>query len=116
MTLATLFDFPWEERRKLTRWSDVTTAAPETGIVASYEARRAELIECAMYFKGLWAQRLNAAPKTDLISMMAHSPATRDMTFLEFLGILSLLIVGCIDTTRNSTSDGLLALHHNQNT
>ena len=40
MTLATLFDFPWEERRKLTRWSDVTTAAPETGIVASYEAAR----------------------------------------------------------------------------
>ena len=41
MTLATLFDFPWEERRKLTRWSDVTTAAPETGTVASYETRPA---------------------------------------------------------------------------
>ena len=27
--LATLFDFPWEERRKLTRWSDVSTAAKE---------------------------------------------------------------------------------------
>ncbi len=33
MTLATLFDFPWEERRKLTRWSDVATATPETGVV-----------------------------------------------------------------------------------
>src|SRR3546814_2161275 len=94
MTLATLFDFPWEERRKLTRWSDVTTAAPETGIVESYEARREELIECAMYFKGLWEQRINEEPKNDLISIMAHSPATRDMPFLEFLGNLLLLIVG----------------------
>ncbi len=113
MTLATLFDFPWEERRKLTRWSDITTAAPETGIVESYEARREELIECAMYFKGLWEQRINEEPKNDLISMMAHSPATRDMPFLEFLGNLLLLIVGGNDTTRNSISGGVLALNQN---
>ncbi|KJS39796.1 MAG: cytochrome P450 [Hyphomonas sp. BRH_c22] len=113
MTLATLFDFPWEERRKLTRWSDITTAAPETGIVESYEARREELIECAMYFKGLWEQRINQEPKNDLISMMAHSPATRDMPFLEFLGNLLLLIVGGNDTTRNSISGGVLALNQN---
>ena len=113
MTRATLFDFPWEERRKLTRWSDVTTAAPETGIVASYEARREELIECAMYFKGLWDQRVNEPPKNDLISIMAHSPATQDMPFLEFLGNLLLLIVGGNDTTRNSISGGVLALNQN---
>ena len=113
MTLATLFDFPWEERRKLTRWSDITTAAPETGIVESYEARREELIECAMYFKGLWEQRVNEEPKNDLISMMAHSPATKDMPFLEFLGNLLLLIVGGNDTTRNSISGGVLALNQN---
>jgi len=113
MTLATLFDFPWEERRKLTRWSDITTAAPETGIVESYEARRQELIECAMYFKGLWDQRINEEPKNDLISIMAHSPATRDMPFLEFLGNLLLLIVGGNDTTRNSISGGVLALNQN---
>ena len=113
MTLATLFDFPWEERRKLTRWSDITTAAPETGIVESYEARREELIECAMYFKGLWDQRVNEEPSNDLISMMAHSPATKDMPFLEFLGNLLLLIVGGNDTTRNSISGGVLALNQN---
>lgn len=113
MTLATLFDFPWEERRKLTRWSDIATAAPETGIVESYEARREELIECAMYFKGLWEQRINEEPKNDLISMMAYSPATRDMPFLEFLGNLLLLIVGGNDTTRNSISGGVLALNEN---
>src|SRR3546814_1776152 len=93
MTLATIFNFPWEERAKLTRWSDVTTASPETGIVESFEQRREELIECAMYFKGLWDQRIDQPGGNDLISMMAHSPATRDMPFLEFLGNLLLLIV-----------------------
>src|SRR6266404_5270725 len=41
--LATLFDFPWEERRKLTRWSDVSTALPKSGIVESPEQRQQEM-------------------------------------------------------------------------
>src|SRR3546814_12654553 len=69
MTLATIFNFPWEERAKLTRWSDVTTASPETGIVESFEQRREELIECAMYFKGLWDQRIAQPGGNDLISL-----------------------------------------------
>lgn len=113
MTLATLFDFPWEERRRLTRWSDVATATPETGLVSSWEQRREELLECAYYFKALWDKRINESPKSDLISMMAHSPATREMPFLEFLGNLMLLIVGGNDTTRNSISGGVLALNEN---
>src|SRR5246500_2108690 len=60
--LATLFDFPWEDRRKLTRWSDVATAAPDSGIVESEEARKAELMECAAYFMRLWNERVNAEP------------------------------------------------------
>src|SRR3546814_18735910 len=83
MTLATLFDFPWEERRKLTRWSDVTTAAPATGIVESYEARREELIECAMYFKGVWEQRIPEAPNNDRISIIANCTAQRDLLFIN---------------------------------
>ena len=111
MTLATLFDFPWDERARLTRWSDITTAIPGAGIVDSFEQRREELIECAMYFKGLWDQRIDQPDRNDLISMMANSPATRDMAFLEFLGNLLLLIVGGNDTTRNSISGGVLALN-----
>ena len=111
--LATLFDFPWEERRKLTRWSDVATAVEGTSIVESMEARRAELIECGEYFTGLWNERVNAPPKGDLISMMAHADATRDMDFQEFLGNVLLLIVGGNDTTRNSISGGVLALNQN---
>jgi cytochrome P450 len=77
--LATLFDFPWEERRKLTRWSDVATALPKSMIVESAEQRRAEMDECAAYFGKLWNERVNAEPRNDLISMMAHSDATRHM-------------------------------------
>ncbi|MEO8927575.1 MAG: cytochrome P450, partial [Caulobacteraceae bacterium] len=111
--LATLFDFPWEDRRKLTRWSDVATANPAAGIIDSEEARRAELMECADYFVRLWNERVNAEPRADLISMMAHAEATRNMAPMEYLGNLILLIVGGNDTTRNSITGGLLALHEN---
>jgi cytochrome P450 len=108
--LATLFDFPWEDRRKLTRWSDVATAAPGSGIVDSYEQRRAELMECLMYFNELWERRVKEPPKPDLISMLAHGENTKDMPRQEFLGNLILLIVGGNDTTRNSISGSLYAL------
>jgi len=111
--LATLFDFPFEDRRKLTRWSDVATADENSGIIESEEARQAELLECADYFTTLWNERVNAEPGNDLISMMAHSDATRNMDRMEFLGNLILLIVGGNDTTRNSISGGLYALNKN---
>jgi cytochrome P450 len=86
---------------------------PGSGIIESEDARRAELLECANYFLELWNQRVNAAPGNDLISMLAHSEATRNMDKMEFLGNLILLIVGGNDTTRNSISGGVLALNRN---
>ncbi|HEY7899854.1 MAG TPA: cytochrome P450 [Caulobacteraceae bacterium] len=114
MTLATLFDFPWEDRRKLTRWSDVaTTPIGENGLVETEEDRRAELFECADYFLRLWNERVNAPPKNDLISMLCHGEATRDMDRMEYLGNLILLIVGGNDTTRNTISGSIFALNQN---
>ena len=109
--LATLFDFPFEERRKLTYWSDVTTATPETGIIESFAQRRAELHNCLAYFTRLWNERVNKPPAHDLISMLAHGENTRHMAPMEFLGNLMLLIVGGNDTTRNSISGGVVALN-----
>ncbi|MCI3182163.1 cytochrome P450 [Caulobacter sp. CCUG 60055] len=113
MTLATLFDFPWEDRRKLTRWSDVATASPESGIVESDDQRRAELYECVDYFTRLWNERVNAPPRGDLISMLAHGESTRNMDRMEYLGNLVLLIVGGNDTTRNTITGSVLALNQN---
>jgi cytochrome P450 len=110
--LATLFDFPFEDRRMLTRWSDVATAAPGTGVVESEEQRRTELLECLAYFTKLWNERAQMTePGSDLISMLAHGKDTKDMQPFEFLGNLILLIVGGNDTTRNSMSAGVLALN-----
>ncbi len=119
MTLATLFDFPWEDRRKLTRWSDVATATPESGIFSSTDPEiakaegRAELYECVDYFMRLWNERVNAPPRGDLISMLCHGESTRNMDRMEYLGNLILLIVGGNDTTRNSITGSVLALHEN---
>ncbi|MCI4675213.1 cytochrome P450 [Candidatus Mycolicibacterium alkanivorans] len=109
--LATLFDFPWEDRAKLTRWSDVATTIPGAGVIESEEERMSELQECAAYMTRLWNDRVNAEPRNDLISMMAHSQATRNQTPEEFLGNMLLLIVGGNDTTRNSMTGGVVALN-----
>jgi len=109
--LATLFDFPFEDRHKLTRWSDVSTANLESGLISSEEERQAELIECLEYFTGLWNERVNAEPAADLISMLAHGESTRNMQPMEYLGNIILLIVGGNDTTRNSLTGGVLALN-----
>ena len=112
LMLATLFDFPLEDRRKLTRWSDVTTT-PTTRIHPDGmdpAARWAELQEMLAYFTRLWNDRVNAPPGNDLISMLAHNPATRNMAPMEYMGNLVLLIVGGNDTTRNSMTGGVLAL------
>lgn len=109
--LATLFDFPWEDRYKLTRWSDVTTGTPESGVVESEDARRLELLQCREYFNRLWKERTGNTDGNDLISLMANDPATQDMSEAEFLGNLVLLIVGGNDTTRNSLTGGVVALN-----
>ena len=111
--LATLFDFPFEDRYKLTRWSDVATARPGDGIIENDEQRYGELYECLEYFTKLWNERVNSEPKTDLISMLAHNPLTRNMEPMEYLGNLILLIVGGNDTTRNSMTGGIVALNEN---
>ena len=109
--LATLFDFPFEDRHKLTRWSDVATADDQSGIIESEEQRREELIECLMYFTELWNQRVNEPPAMDLVSMLAHGESTKNMDPMEYLGNLVLLIVGGNDTTRNSITGGVRFLN-----
>jgi cytochrome P450 len=113
MTLATLFDFPFEDRRKLTHWSDMVTNLPGHGPVTSWEQKGAAIFECFGAFNDLWNQRVNAEPSIDLISMLAHNPATRNMEPNEYNGTVILLIVGGNDTTRNTISGSVYNLNKN---
>jgi len=111
MMLATLLDFPWADRRKLTRWSDIVTTRPGYGLVDTWEQRTQELMECLAYFQNLYDERKKLPPKPDLISMLAHSPEMQNLTPTDFIGILVLLIVGGNDTTRSSMSGCAMASH-----
>ncbi len=111
LMLATLFDFPMEDRRKLTRWSDIVFAVPEPGgIVETPEQKVHEVIEMAGYFGTLWEERVGG-DGFDLITMMANGDATKDQDPLVHVGNLLLLIVGGNDTTRNSMTGGVYGLN-----
>jgi cytochrome P450 len=113
MTLATLFDMPQEDRRKLTYWSDVVTAVPGQGLIDTIEQKMQIFVEYHTYFTNLWNQRVNAPPAGDLISMLAHGPETRNMEPREYFGNIVLLTVGGNDTTRNTITGSVLALNQN---
>jgi cytochrome P450 len=110
MMLATLFDFPFEDRRKLTRWSDIVFAIPQPGgVVETMQQKRDELLECVAYFSRLWDER-RERPGDDLVSMLVHGEATKHHSAADHLGNLLLLIVGGNDTTRNTMSGSVYAL------
>jgi cytochrome P450 len=101
--LAKLFDFPWEDRDNLTRWSDVLGDVEIFDTVERRQFRLQTAFEMGAAFKQLW-ERKAAEPSatSDLISIMLNSDAMAHMDDGEFMGNLILLIVGGNDTTRNS--------------
>ncbi len=101
--LAKLFDFPWEERNKLTEWSNYGGDVELIKDDGNVELRLAKMQEMGAAFAALWQERL-ANPGKDLISVMLQSDAMKDMSPEETIGNLILLIVGGNDTTRNSMS------------
>ena len=111
LMLATLFDFPMEDRRKLTRWSDIVFAIPEPGgVVETQQQKIDELMECVAYFTQLWDER-RGGDGFDLVTMLVNGEATKDMSPFDHLGNLLLLIVGGNDTTRNTMTGSVYGLN-----
>lgn len=111
--LAVMLDVPWETRDKLAYWSDVVVAdinAPDA-VIASEAARIEALTSMGEYFQPIFEERKKLPLKMDLISMLGHSPATRDMSFWELTGNIGMLIVAGNDTTRNTMTGGAFFAH-----
>src|SRR5205814_2221074 len=112
--LATLFDFPFEERRLLPRCSDLLLAFDINATPEQELARQAEMYSTLTKFTKLWDERAAKGPGGDLISMLANDPATKkDDDPLRYMGNLVLLIVAGSDTTRHSITGGLIAFNRN---
>jgi cytochrome P450 len=113
LMLATMFDWPVEDKKQLTLWSDIGIANindPDSP-VKTEEERFAKLKEMAEAMAVLYNERAQLPPRFDLLSMLAHSSATKDLPLKEFMGTLTLLLVGGNDTTRNTMTGSILGLN-----
>ena len=110
-TLATLFDFPMAERKRLTRWSDYSFATPGDGLIDNWDERTEVMMEMKDVFEQLRAERKGKSGGFDLISMIANPIDGADLSPEEYMGNVILLLVGGNDTTRNSLTASAFGLH-----
>jgi cytochrome P450 len=109
--LATLFDYPFEDRRNLPRISDlILDLPPPNATEEQLLARQAGFWPLVMPFMDLWNARKDAPPTNDLISLLTHDPVTRKNDNPElYFGNVILLTVAGSDTTRHSITGALMA-------
>ena len=114
MTLATLFDYPQEKRRQLTRWSNILTSEPGPGMPAeTHEEKNAARREFFVAMSDIVERRRAEPPRMDFLSLMALSPHSQNYTQSEMVGDLGVLLVGGNDTTRNTISGSIYLLDRN---
>jgi len=110
--LCSLFDMPFEEWRDLKRWSDWASGVSADNLTPEYRAEfMMQMGQMLQRFDRELEARKTLSPSDDLLSRMVHSEAMGQLPPAERLANIALLIVAGNDTTRNSISGLVEALH-----
>ncbi|MFZ9395524.1 MAG: cytochrome P450 [Erythrobacter sp.] len=109
--ICVLFDFPWDERHDLKRWSDWASEVSPDQSEERIAQWSEQMMQMLLRFDRLLEEKRAAPPSDDLMSRIIHSEAMGSMPAAERMGNIALLIVGGNDTTRNSMSGLVDALH-----
>ena len=100
--LSIILDFPYDEEKILPVWTEWSTDV-DAGADPKWSKRRNEILEdMGVRLRKLFEAKKTQEPTGDVLSIMAHSEHLSNLSQKEFQGLMSLIVVGGNDTTRNS--------------